>query len=143
LVHDYDCGFLLDLAHASITAKYFGMDEHEYIEQLPVERVREIHVAGIERRADGLWYDHVPMGDEGWALVEWAVDQIRTGRWPRPWVMTLEYGGVGPGFEEHTDPDAILEQTPRLHDLARSIEPGGADDVARESHQTDPGKSRN
>lgn len=42
-----DVSFLLDLTHAKITAKYRGWDIHDYIRQLSLNRVVEIHVNGF------------------------------------------------------------------------------------------------
>ncbi len=50
------------------------------------------------------------MRESDWQLFVWALDQISQGLWPRPWVITLEYGGVGPHFEWRTDIDALAEQ---------------------------------
>jgi len=122
MVRETGCGFILDVAHAGSTARFFGMDEREYIRQLPVDRLREMHVSGAVLRDDGNWMDHRPLTEDDWELTEWAVGQVRSGRWPRPWVTTFEYGGVGGIFEGHSDSETIAEQTPRLYELAKSID---------------------
>jgi len=40
------CDMLLDLAHARVTASLLGMTPEAYLEALPLERVREIHLSG-------------------------------------------------------------------------------------------------
>ena len=51
------------------------------------------------QRLAGRLIDHLPMTDEDWSLCEWAMAQIGAGRWSRPWIVTFEYGGVGPLWE--------------------------------------------
>lgn len=107
------CGLLLDLAHASISARHLGVGAQNYIAALPVNRLRELHVTGT--RFDGQrWRDHLAMDEHDWALLDWAGAQISTGTWNRPWVAAFEYGGIGPIFEWRSDPAVIAEQIPRL-----------------------------
>jgi hypothetical protein len=57
------------------------------------------------------------MADGDWAFFAWVMDQVHSGAWGQPWVVTFEYGGVGPWFESVTDANALLEQIPRLRAL--------------------------
>jgi hypothetical protein len=59
-----------------------------------------------------------------WSAAEWALANIRAERWSRPWVVTFEYGGVGPGFTEHTESAVLAAQVPRLF---RLVHAGGSD----------------
>jgi len=45
------------------------------------------------------------------------LDHIRDGCWGQPWVVALEYGGVGPLWEAVTEADVLAVQVPRLHAL--------------------------
>lgn len=104
-----------------MTALRLGIDPYTYISQLPVQHLRELHITGIQH--DGArWRDSMPMSAEDWAVAEWALAKIRQGEWPEPWVVALEYGGVGPTFSGRTDPDILALQVPRLCSLVR---PGG------------------
>ena len=47
--------------------------------------------------------------------------QIRAGRWSRPWIITFEYGGVGPLWEALTDADALRTQVPRLRRIVANV----------------------
>jgi uncharacterized protein (UPF0276 family) len=51
------CGMLLDVAHAWLSAHYAGVAPREFIAALPLERVVELHVAGVEPDPDlgGPW----------------------------------------------------------------------------------------
>jgi hypothetical protein len=49
-----------------------------------------------------------------------AVAQIRAGRWARPDIVALEYGGIGDGFSWRSDASVLEEQVPRLAQLVTS-----------------------
>lgn len=116
------CGLLLDLAHARLTCEQTGMDVYDYIEQLPVDRLRELHVTGVGCNREGLREDHLPMTAEDWALLEWALDHIHRGQWAQPYVVACEYGGVGPGFEWRSDPAVMAHDIPRMVELVRAAQ---------------------
>ena len=113
-----EVGLLLDLSHARLTAEYLGVDARDYIEALPVERLRELHVTGVGEDGPGR-FDHQPMHDDDWPFVTWALERIGAGAWGRPWVVSLEYGGTGPFFGPRSDPAVIARDLPRLTDLVR------------------------
>ncbi len=119
-VYETGCGFLLDTAHAVASARYLGMDERAYINALPVDRLRELHVTGV-RYQNGRWHDHYALTCDDWSLTSWVFDNIRAGEWPTPWGVAFEYGGSGPHFSYRSDPAVIAEQVPRLYDLAHSL----------------------
>ena len=76
---------LLDLAHARVTAAAQGMAVEAYLEQLPFERVRQIHINRPGWR-DGRRVDsHEAMQTEDYALLETVLQRCR------PWAITLEY----------------------------------------------------
>jgi uncharacterized protein (UPF0276 family) len=131
------CGFLLDLSHARLAARTVGIDDRDYLRALPIAQVREVHLSGI-RTFDAAWVavlqqagidaqriqrlagrrmDHLPLTDNDWDFTAWALDYIRQQARARPWVVTLEYGGVGPLWEALTDADVLAEQVPRLQRL--------------------------
>ncbi len=134
------CGLLLDLSHARLAAHALGIDARDYLRALPLERVREIHLTGIQpfderwvaalRRAGiadgvierfaGRLLDHLPLTEADWEFTAWAIDQVQRGAWGQPRVVALEYGGVGPLWEAVTDADVLADQVPRLYDLVKS-----------------------
>ena len=116
LLDETGCGLLLDLSHARISAHYLGMDEQEYIGQLPVRRIKEMHFAGIHL-LDGQLCDHLSILETDWLALEWALERIRLGDWAPPWMLAFEYGGVGDHFAWRTDPSVIAGQTPRLYEM--------------------------
>jgi hypothetical protein len=141
VVEETGCGFLFDLSHARRAARALGMDVETYIALLPVERTREIHITGIqvfdERWATdlaraglgenvighfrGRWQDHLPFTEADWTFAAWAMDEVRRGAWGEPWIIALEYGGVGPLWEAITDEDVLRAQVPCLAQLVKGI----------------------
>ena len=120
VVEETGCGLLLDTAHAWISAEGLGLDPREYLSQLPVRSLREWHITGTQH--DGTkWRDHMPLRAVDWDLVEWVAAQIASGEWGKPWIASLEYGGIGPIFEWRSDTAVIAEQVPRLLHLVQSI----------------------
>lgn len=117
-VDETSCGFLLDLAHARMSAAYFKQETKDYIQQLPLHALCELHVAGTRYvEAEGRLCDHYPMTDEDWALTEWALGNIHAGAWPEPNIVALEYGGMGGFFADNSDPLVLTQEVPRLHKL--------------------------
>ncbi len=121
VVLETDAALLLDLAHAAISAERFGRDTREYIGDLPLERLLELHVSGTALGEDGLWRDHFPMRDEDWALARWALERIGGGEWPAPEVVTLEYGGIGAGYDAHGDEEVLRRDLGRLCEGVRAV----------------------
>ncbi len=64
-------GFLLDIAHAWLEARYRGRDVREYLTELPLDLVTELHIAGVSDYSDleGPWIAPVEPADE---LLDWA-----------------------------------------------------------------------
>jgi len=89
LITENDAYLLLDISHAKLTAEYRGWDVREYIKKLPLGRLKEIHVNGSGRDAEGNPTDpHVAMTDHDYELLEWTLEQ------KIPEIVTLEYNGV-------------------------------------------------
>ncbi len=79
------CDLLLDLAHARVGAQYFNQSPTDYLQQLPLDKVRQIHLSGPRTRAGRLYDAHEPMSEEDYALLEWTLNRVD------PDVVTLEY----------------------------------------------------
>ena len=136
------CGFLFDLSHARMAARGLGMTPQDYIGRLPMGRVREVHVTGIQvfegvfverlrqagtpqdviQRFEGTLLDHLPMTDEDWPFLGWTVDRIREGAWSKPWAVSFEYGGIGSWWEIITDPHILESQIPRMREMVRKAD---------------------
>ncbi len=109
LVEETGCGFLLDIPHARISAHYLGVDERLYMLSLPVERVRELHFTGVQTFGE-LLLDHLPALDGDWRALEWVLARIKDGTISAPWMLALEYGGVGEKFNWRSSAQDIESQ---------------------------------
>jgi uncharacterized protein (UPF0276 family) len=121
VVEETGCGLLLDISHAIITARSLGLDPAEYMSQLPVHAVKELHFAGIHHnQTSGRWMDHLSILEEDWCWLDWVLSQIHAGKWNHPWLLAFEYGGVGEPFKWRSNPQVMAEQVPRLYRLVKS-----------------------
>ncbi len=87
---------LLDVNNVYVNAQNHGFDPRAFIEEMPLDKVVELHVAGHTRRADGLIIDThgMPICDDVYELLEWTV--ARTGPVP----VLLERDNNVPGLDE-------------------------------------------
>lgn len=122
VILDTGCMLLLDLAHAKITASSLGIDVKSYIGQLPLDRLVELHVTGVKHHS-GILTDHFEMQKDDWTLFEWALGEIRAGKWREPEIVGFEYGGVGDVFVWRTDYDHLKNQVPLLYKMIHAEQP--------------------
>jgi uncharacterized protein len=113
------CGLLLDISHARIAARSLEMDERDYMAALPVDRLRELHFTGLHN-LNGDWLDHLPVLEDDWPVLDWALERVRQGEWALPAMLAFEYGGVGEKFAWRSDAAVIAEQAPRLYQYAHT-----------------------
>jgi uncharacterized protein (UPF0276 family) len=107
-------GLLLDTAHLRCSAHNMGLTPEEYCGALPLDQVREIHVAGIRRLDDGQLNDsHQEIEDADYALLAWLLERTA------PLMVTLEYGGVGSIYDRPgmTDRERMRRQLRRLKEM--------------------------
>jgi uncharacterized protein (UPF0276 family) len=79
------CGLVLDIAHACVAADALSMDAGAYLEALPLDRVRQVHVSGTRLRAGRLVDAHEPLAEDDYARLELVLARTR------PEMVTLEY----------------------------------------------------
>jgi len=96
------CGLLLDTGHLRVSADRLGMNVETYLEQLPLERVVEVHVSGPRRREGRLKDVHEPMQAADYRLLEMLLSRLT------PRAVTLEYT---------RDREQLLKQLNRLRRL--------------------------
>jgi uncharacterized protein len=86
LVDATGCGLLLDVNNVFVSARNLKTSAHDYLDQYPLARVQEIHLAGHEVSIDDakqtvLIDDHgSPVSEDVWALYADVID--RTGHLP-------------------------------------------------------------
>lgn len=103
-----DVFLLLDLAHAQVTASRLGLTIGAYLDALPLQRVRQLHVSGPRWR-DGVLDDaHETLRDADLQLLDEVLSMTT------PWAVTLEYG---------RDMGRLLEQVAELRELLRGRRP--------------------
>ena len=97
IIYDNECLFLFDISHARKAAEYLHMPFEEYVSKLPMDRVIEIHLAGMYTRKDGerMAY-HAKMNEEDYAFLEEALKKYSTLQY-----ITLEYGSYFPKDRLH------------------------------------------
>lgn len=123
IIESSNTGLLLDIGHARRTAEHLAINPRIYINQLPVQRLREVHITGLGYNEDGKRVDHLPMLEEDWLLLEWSLANIHSGAWSEPWVVACEYGGVGQSFEKRSDKAVIAAQIPRMYAMVYAAQP--------------------
>lgn len=95
VVERADCGILLDVNNIYVSSRNHDFDPYEYLNNVPVERVAQLHIAGHSQYRKYILdtHDH-PVIDPVWALYEYAIK--RTG----PTATLLEWDDRIPSFEE-------------------------------------------
>lgn len=76
---------LLDIAHARVSASHFGVSIKEYLAELPMVRVKQLHISGPRLDGETLRDAHEPLQAEDYELLEYVLSVTK------PWVVTLEY----------------------------------------------------
>lgn len=120
VMEETGCGLLLDISHACISARTIGMADRDYLAQLPVHRLKELHFTGIHN-LDGWLQDHLAVLPSDWQILDWVLENIQAGRWPQPWLLAFEYGGIGERFKERSDPRVIREQIPLIYQKINQV----------------------
>jgi uncharacterized protein len=101
-----DTDLLLDLSHFAITARSIGFDPFAEIERLPLDRVVELHLSGIDDQLDGSWDDHASAAPE---IVHELLAQVLKTASPR--AITLEYN-----WSSRFPEALLLEELARVRD---------------------------
>lgn len=77
VAEEADCDILLDVNNIYVSACNHDFDPLVYLNAIPVERVREIHLAGYEDRGTHLLDTHgYPVSDAVWALYAAAIQRF-------------------------------------------------------------------
>ncbi len=114
VIETAECGFLFDVAHARISAHYIGMDIEDYLAQLPLHRLRELHFTGIHNW-EGYWMDHLALTTADWPWLDRVTENVRSQNWGTAEMLAFEYGGIGGFVGDHCDENVIADQVPRLY----------------------------
>ncbi|GAA0915568.1 DUF692 domain-containing protein [Rothia nasimurium] len=72
-----DCYLLLDVNNIYVSTTNHGLDPDDWLERLPLDRVRQVHLAGHSQGRDMLVDTHdAPVPDSVWALYERFVARL-------------------------------------------------------------------
>jgi uncharacterized protein (UPF0276 family) len=122
VLEETQCGLLLDISHARISAAALGMDAQAYMAALPAKRLKELHFTGLHHWGDHL-QDHLAILEADWPWLDWTLENITAERWGQAHLLAFEYGGTGEFFGRFSDPEVIREQVPRLYRLCHAANP--------------------
>ena len=120
VLNETGAGMLFDIAHALITSDTLGLDAQAYMADLPLERTRELHLAGV-RQHKGDPEDHLEMTDLDWLLFERTLGMMVRGRAAVPWMVSLEYGGLGERFEWRSERRVIADHALRIRRMLDAV----------------------
>jgi uncharacterized protein (UPF0276 family) len=81
-----DVGLLLDLSHFFISSRVVGYDPLAELDRLPLSKVVEVHLSGVDEQAGGSWDDHSSAAPE--PVYEMLQHLLEVAR---PRAVTLEY----------------------------------------------------
>lgn len=111
VVEQSGCGLLLDVNNVYVNSLNHGFDARAYIDRMPLERVRELHLAG-HSSLEGVVIDtHTgPIPDAVWALYRYTLE--RAGRL----IPTLiEWDQKIPALDE------VLDEVDRAREHAKAV----------------------
>ena len=95
VVEQADCGILLDINNIYVSSRNHEFDPYEYLNDIPAERVAQIHIAGHSKFRKYILdtHDH-PVIDPVWKMYEHAIRRVG------PTATLLEWDDRIPSFEE-------------------------------------------
>lgn len=108
--NEYNVDMLLDTAHAKVSAYHTNTHILDYLGQLPLERVKEIHFVGTKMTEEyGIKDTHTELEDSDYVLMSTLLESCK------PDIITLEYGWPGDEFLWRTQEEAIIVQLNELY----------------------------
>lgn len=105
-----DCHILLDINNVYVSARNHGFDATEYLQAMPTDRVRQLHLAGHSDYGDYVIDTHdMPVTDPVWALATKA----------------FEHFGAVPAMIERDDNmpkfDVLMAELNKLREVAGAV----------------------
>lgn len=116
VLEDADCGWLLDVNNIYVNGLNFGFDPKDWLSRVPLQRVRQMHIAGHARFDDLVIDTHgTPVINPVIELMQWTLARIG-----RPVPVLLERDNHIPELEELLAERAQLQ---RAYDQVFLLEP--------------------
>ncbi len=76
LAEQADCGLLIDVNNIYVNHLNHGLDGEAYIDQLPIDRVQEVHLAGYQQQENFVLDAHNnPVSEPVWALYQRLIER--------------------------------------------------------------------
>lgn len=101
-----DVGWLLDVNNVYVNAQNFGFDPRAWLQQMPLHRVAQLHIAGHKRFGELIIDTHgAPVIDPVIELMQWVLPRIG-----RPVPVLLERDNHIPSLEELLTERALLQR---------------------------------
>lgn len=109
IVEEADCNLLLDVNNVYVNAFNHGYDAKEFIEQLPLDKVVYMHMAGHEQVASDLIIDThgQPIIDPVYELFEWTIQRTK----PVPVLLERDFN--------YDDLDQLQEELSKLKAITK------------------------
>jgi uncharacterized protein (UPF0276 family) len=85
ILQETGCPLLLDLAHARVAAANRGVSVYEYLEQLPLNDVPQLHISGTREKGGVLIDAHEPLEEADYDILDWVLARTHSE------ILTLEY----------------------------------------------------
>jgi uncharacterized protein (UPF0276 family) len=102
-----NAGMLLDLTHFRISSMNMNFEPRREILRLPLEKVVEVHVSGLDVQAGTAWDDHAGLADEEtFDLLALVLSRAR------PRAVTFEYN-----WAPDLDANIIVDQVDRVRSM--------------------------
>lgn len=78
VLEETDCGLLLDITNLYINSKNFRLDWRKVLDELPLERVVQLHFVGVHRHANRLIDAHADRtDDEIWSVFRAVCERVK------------------------------------------------------------------
>lgn len=134
-----NCRLLLDLAHARIASLKSGYPLRQYINMLPVSKVREVHITGVRSarrlRKDlvkacttysqiksSRFLEHVAMTRQDFRTLSWLLKRKNEVVLDNNSIVALEYGGIGSFWEESLNKAVLKYECSEINRLLKSLD---------------------
>lgn len=96
VIEETNTYFLLDISHARAAAYSLDIPYQEYIDALPLEKIREIHLSGcVKNKAGDVIANHSKMNEEDFEILNYLLGKSKSIQ-----VLTLEMGPYDPDTDE-------------------------------------------
>ena len=114
--YEANVDLLFDIAHARVSAYHMKINIFEYINMLPLDRIKEIHMTGTQLvKGVGFVDSHLESKDSDYRILEYVLGKAN------PNVLTLEYGWPGEKYKFRTKKELIKDQLNKLRKMYINI----------------------